>query len=210
MNPECCLTPWRPEAASFTVCLSFPGAHIRLWLSCAGELGKSLQRLAGQRTASLRPAHQYVPWVVVNGVPLLEDADNLMKYICVAYTGRDRYEVIMVCMDTLTGRLFAKSHLTAVLALYHLGSARLGHMCGAGVKSNMLGQVALPISSIKQLLRDVSDSSTCVSPVCRPHVCYDIPNPTLKVEQSQDQQAAAWQRQQWQGHRHCLRHQQPT
>eukprot|EP00878_Enallax_costatus_P004175 GHUV01004404.1.p1 GENE.GHUV01004404.1~~GHUV01004404.1.p1 ORF type:complete len:258 (+),score=53.98 GHUV01004404.1:268-1041(+) len=61
-----------------------------------GDLGKSLQRLAAQRTASLKPPHQYVPWVVVNGIPLLEDDENIMKYICVAYTGRDRPSV---CYD---------------------------------------------------------------------------------------------------------------
>lgn len=61
-------------------------------LNAIGELGKSLQRLAAERTQSLKPPHQYVPWVVVNGIPLLEDVDNVMKYICVAYTGRDRCE----------------------------------------------------------------------------------------------------------------------
>jgi len=56
----------------------------------AGQLGSALQGLAGERTSSLKPAHQYVPWVVVNGIPLLDDMDNLLKYICVAYTARDR------------------------------------------------------------------------------------------------------------------------
>eukprot|EP00775_Hariotina_reticulata_P014323 gene14323-49_t len=61
-----------------------------------GQLGSALQRLAGEHTSSLKPAHQYVPWVVVNGIPLLEDLDNLLKYICVAYTGRDRPRI---CLD---------------------------------------------------------------------------------------------------------------
>lgn len=42
-----------------------------------GQLGDSLQRLAAQRTASLKPAHQWVPWVVVNGIPLLDDDENV-------------------------------------------------------------------------------------------------------------------------------------
>eukprot|EP00879_Flechtneria_rotunda_P006169 GHRR01006486.1.p1 GENE.GHRR01006486.1~~GHRR01006486.1.p1 ORF type:complete len:283 (+),score=59.25 GHRR01006486.1:368-1216(+) len=61
-----------------------------------GEQGNTLQRLAAQRTASLKPPHQYVPWVVVNGIPLLNDDTNIIRYICVAYTGRDRPSV---CLD---------------------------------------------------------------------------------------------------------------
>lgn len=48
-------------------------------LGPAGQLGDSLQRLAAQRTASLKPAHKWVPWVVVNGIPLLEDDDNVSR-----------------------------------------------------------------------------------------------------------------------------------
>lgn len=83
----------------------------------AGELGTSLQRLAAQRTAGLKPAHQYVPWVVVNGIPLLEDDENILRYICVAYTGRDRcvllreYQLKTSCScDVLLG--FAAWHAT--------------------------------------------------------------------------------------------------
>lgn len=61
-----------------------------------GELGNALQRLAAQRTDSLKPAHRWVPWVVVNGVPLLDDNENLQTFICVAYTGRDRPKA---CLD---------------------------------------------------------------------------------------------------------------
>ena len=48
-----------------------PPAHV------TGQLGDSLQRLAAQRTGSLKPAHKWVPWVVVNGTPLLEDDENV-------------------------------------------------------------------------------------------------------------------------------------
>lgn len=54
-----------------------------LHLPClAGQLGDSLQRLAAQRTASLKPAHQWVPWVVVNGIPLLDDDENVSDVPC--------------------------------------------------------------------------------------------------------------------------------
>lgn len=78
-------------------CAVHAGLVSQKLLACySGQLGDSLQRLAAQRTASLKPAHQYVPWVVVNGIPLLDDDENIMKYICVAYRGRDRPKV---CLD---------------------------------------------------------------------------------------------------------------
>ncbi|KAF8063862.1 hypothetical protein HT031_003719 [Scenedesmus sp. PABB004] len=48
-----------------------------------GELGDSLQRLARERTESLQPAHRWVPWLVVNGIPV-NDIDSVATYICVA------------------------------------------------------------------------------------------------------------------------------
>jgi hypothetical protein len=56
----------------------------------AGELGNALQRVARERTESLKPDHDFVPWVVVNGVPLFEDFDNVKLYICAAYNNRGR------------------------------------------------------------------------------------------------------------------------
>ena len=35
----------------------------------AGKRGDALEQAAGEQTNSLQPAHQYVPWVVVNGGP---------------------------------------------------------------------------------------------------------------------------------------------
>jgi interferon gamma-inducible protein 30 len=40
-----------------------------------------------KQTQKLRPAHQYVPWVVVNGIPLLDDYANLGAFICAAFQG---------------------------------------------------------------------------------------------------------------------------
>jgi hypothetical protein len=54
-----------------------------------------LQQLAAQRTASLQPPHRWVPWVTVNGIPLLDDIDSIQRYICtvIYHTAsvRDRY-----------------------------------------------------------------------------------------------------------------------
>jgi interferon gamma-inducible protein 30 len=50
----------------------------------AGDQGDSLEAEAAEQTANLKPAHRYVPWVVVNGIPLGEDYANLAKVICAA------------------------------------------------------------------------------------------------------------------------------
>lgn len=56
---------------------------------CAhGDQGLELEAQAKERTDSLQPAHTYVPWVVVNGVPLGADYAALQSIICVAYTGK--------------------------------------------------------------------------------------------------------------------------
>lgn len=56
----------------------------------AGRLGDDLQRRAWEQTESLKPPHLFVPWVVVNGIPLAYDYENVQKYICAAYYGFDR------------------------------------------------------------------------------------------------------------------------
>jgi interferon gamma-inducible protein 30 len=50
-------------------------------------MGEFLQRRAVERTAALSPKQQWVPWVLVNGVPLFDDFDNVSTFICAAYPG---------------------------------------------------------------------------------------------------------------------------
>ncbi|KAK9663992.1 hypothetical protein RND81_14G011900 [Saponaria officinalis] len=52
-----------------------------------GQRGKELELQYAAATASLKPPHKYVPWVVVNGEPLYEDYDNFISYVCKAYKG---------------------------------------------------------------------------------------------------------------------------
>jgi interferon gamma-inducible protein 30 len=52
-----------------------------------GPLGDTLQRRALERTESLVPPHKWVPWVVVNGIPLFDDFDNVATFICAAFNG---------------------------------------------------------------------------------------------------------------------------
>jgi interferon gamma-inducible protein 30 len=60
----------------------FDAAALR---ACAeGEAGAELERAAYRETAALRPAHMFVPWVVVEGVALGGDFENLDRYLCAA------------------------------------------------------------------------------------------------------------------------------
>ena len=52
-----------------------------------GDLGDKLEQEAHKATDALKPAHLYVPWVVVNGIPIGEQADYVGSYVCAAYNG---------------------------------------------------------------------------------------------------------------------------
>jgi len=59
---------------------------------CAkGSRGKELMHKLAQKTASLKPPHEYVPWLVINGIHTekLEDEafDDLKGLVCRLYTG---------------------------------------------------------------------------------------------------------------------------
>ncbi|OEL29558.1 Gamma-interferon-inducible lysosomal thiol reductase [Dichanthelium oligosanthes] len=51
------------------------------------EQGHKLDLKYANQTDALVPPHRYVPWVVVDGQPLLEDYENFEAYICKAYKG---------------------------------------------------------------------------------------------------------------------------
>ncbi|XP_021720994.1 gamma-interferon-inducible lysosomal thiol reductase-like isoform X3 [Chenopodium quinoa] len=51
------------------------------------EVGKKLELKYAALTDALKPPHKYVPWVVVDGKPLLEDFEDFITYICKAYKG---------------------------------------------------------------------------------------------------------------------------
>ncbi|KAK9810461.1 hypothetical protein WJX72_011078 [[Myrmecia] bisecta] len=52
-----------------------------------GSLGDQLEQDAAAATNKLKPAHKYVPWVVVNGIPLGGAMEALPIIVCAAYTG---------------------------------------------------------------------------------------------------------------------------
>jgi interferon, gamma-inducible protein 30 len=69
-------------------------------ISCAeGSLGRALSHMAAQRTAALVPKHEYVPWFVLNGVPLRGAADNLLAFLCVSLDAATRVAARDVCAD---------------------------------------------------------------------------------------------------------------
>jgi len=74
-----------------SACGSEAGTDLSSLITCANsDEGNSLVHQAAQKTD---PAHQYVPWVTVNGVHdrSVEDQiiDNLVRYACSQYTGSD-------------------------------------------------------------------------------------------------------------------------
>jgi len=56
-----------------------------------GSQGNHLEHELAIKTSALNPPHQYVPWIVVNGVhnDQVQQAaqSNLLKYVCQTYTG---------------------------------------------------------------------------------------------------------------------------
>jgi len=58
----------------------------------ASSLGNSLMHKIAVATDGLSPAHQWTPWVVMNGKPLTQSQldEHLVKLVCDAYTGSDK------------------------------------------------------------------------------------------------------------------------
>ncbi|XP_020597853.1 gamma-interferon-inducible lysosomal thiol reductase-like isoform X2 [Phalaenopsis equestris] len=49
--------------------------------------GQEVELQFAAQTNALQPPHRYVPWIIVDGLPLYDDYDNFEKYICKAYRG---------------------------------------------------------------------------------------------------------------------------
>ncbi|KAF5821679.1 putative gamma interferon inducible lysosomal thiol reductase GILT [Helianthus annuus] len=50
-------------------------------------LGHKLELQYADEISALKPPHEYVPWVVVDGQPLKENTRYFMRYVCNAYKG---------------------------------------------------------------------------------------------------------------------------
>lgn len=66
--------------------------------SAVGQMAFELQKKAAEETASLKPAHTYVPWVTVNGIPIGGAFEQLQTFICASYLG-ERYFQPLCCIS---------------------------------------------------------------------------------------------------------------
>ncbi|GMG98185.1 hypothetical protein Nepgr_000025 [Nepenthes gracilis] len=73
--------------------------------------GKELELEYAAETNALRPPHEYVPWVVVDGQPLFEDYENFISYVCKAYKGST---VPSACNDLSRNSIVLKKNLENV------------------------------------------------------------------------------------------------
>jgi interferon gamma-inducible protein 30 len=83
--------PLRQMLEAVDECADKAGMDAGALHECAeGQQGEELEREAARQTDGLCPPHAYVPWVLVDGVPLGESFDALKLFICVAYTGNPK------------------------------------------------------------------------------------------------------------------------
>ncbi|KAK2076284.1 hypothetical protein QBZ16_001216 [Prototheca wickerhamii] len=74
--------------------------HADLEACAMGSKGQALELVAEQATQRLEPKLTNVPWVLINGVPLGKDFENLDRYVCASSGATGRPDV---CND-LTAR----------------------------------------------------------------------------------------------------------
>jgi len=59
--------------------------------------GNTLQHQVALDTANLKPSHQYVPWIVINGEHNDQDEqqieDDMIGYVCQHYAGAEKIDV---------------------------------------------------------------------------------------------------------------------
>jgi len=69
-------------------CFGREGLNSKQLIDCYNSgLGFQLERSYADETASLNPPRRFVPWVIVDNLPLQEDYQNFVAYVCKAYKG---------------------------------------------------------------------------------------------------------------------------
>ncbi|XP_038049649.1 gamma-interferon-inducible lysosomal thiol reductase-like [Patiria miniata] len=87
-----CMEVSRDPVPNAQKCMEKMGVNYEQVFTCAnGSLGNSLEHQMALKTDALKPPHQYVPWVTLNGVhteKIQNKAENdLKKLICDTYKG---------------------------------------------------------------------------------------------------------------------------
>ncbi|XP_015086724.1 gamma-interferon-responsive lysosomal thiol protein [Solanum pennellii] len=77
--------------SSWQSCFGSTGLSLNPIENCYNNgLGYQLETAYADETTKLKPAHRFVPWVLVNNQPLQEDYQNFIAYVCKAYKGRTK------------------------------------------------------------------------------------------------------------------------
>lgn len=75
----------RAPVAGSDACAASSGLAASALIECArGDQARRLAAAAREATAALRPRHEGVPWVLVNGVALGDHAELVRSYVCAA------------------------------------------------------------------------------------------------------------------------------
>ncbi|KAL6528588.1 hypothetical protein OROMI_029233 [Orobanche minor] len=104
VTEACAINAWPSVETHFRFIYCVEQLHLMNrhseWRSCFGSthldsypldncynngLGYQLEKEYAVETGNLNPRHRFVPWVVVNNLPLQEDFQNFISYICEAY-----------------------------------------------------------------------------------------------------------------------------
>ncbi|KAL6503275.1 hypothetical protein OROHE_023904 [Orobanche hederae] len=104
VTEACAINAWPSVETHFKFIYCVEQLHLMNthseWRSCFGSthldsnpldncynngLGYQLEKEYAVETGNLNPRHRFVPWVVVNNLPLQEDFQNFISYICEAY-----------------------------------------------------------------------------------------------------------------------------
>lgn len=99
--------------------LGLPSTPVMNCLSTG--LAVKLEQRYADETARLNPPHRFVPWVLVNNLPLQEDYQNFVSYICKAYKGTStpqackshELEIVSDKMEKTTQACFAENATTS-------------------------------------------------------------------------------------------------
>lgn len=128
-----------------SACIEQGGFKSSPIMQCANSpQGEHLAQVSFNETASLTPKLEYAPWVVIDGVPIKEDAYSFKEWVCRAYKGTPPRE----CEAALLKDYYPKS-----TTLHRAPGAHGKQAAKAGKAKSARGDMhALGLKGYKQLL----------------------------------------------------------